>query len=266
VIDAVDLDRHRLQALEAANVGAKVVARHATHAGERSEVKGLGDYVTNVDRESEAAIRAFLKDATPEVPIMAEEGGGDSSDLYWAVDPLDGTTNFMIGFPAVSVSVALIANGRPVAAAVRAPFLDLSFSAAHEQGAHEAGRRLRVSDRPAERAIVATALPFRARELMERYRPVLDEVFANTEDIRRAGSAALELAWVSAGVWDGYFELNLKVWDAAAGALLVLESGGVVTDWAGGDRYLSGDVLAGSPQTHETLLRAASGASAAGKR
>jgi myo-inositol-1(or 4)-monophosphatase len=95
---------------------------------------------------------------------------------------------------------------------------------------------------------------------MDRYRPMLEAAFERTEDIRRAGSAALELAWVAAGVWDGYFELNLSVWDVAAGALLVQEAGGVVTDWAGGDEYLKGDVLAGSPQTHAALLEAAKSA------
>jgi myo-inositol-1(or 4)-monophosphatase len=150
----------------------------------------------------------------------------------------------------------LISEGRPVVAAIRAPHLQLDFTAAWGCGAQSGYRTLHVSDRPPKRAIVATALPFRERSLMTRYRPVLDEVFERTEDVRRVGSAALDLAWVAAGVWDGYFELNLKVWDVAAGALLVQEAGGVVTDWEGGDGFLNGDVLAGSPQTHAALLEA----------
>ena len=116
---------------------------------------------------------------------------------------------------------------------------------------------MRVSERPVARAIVATALPFRDRSILPRYLPVLEAVFDRVEDIRRPGAAALDLAWVAAGVFDGYFELNLSVWDVAAGALLVQEAGGVVTDWDGGSNYLSGNVMAGSPATHAVLLAAA---------
>ncbi len=252
----MDLKHLRQVAQEAADVGAGIVAARSGRQ-EAARSKGPGDYVTAVDRESEAAIRSFLAGATPDIPVVAEEGGGDRGEAYWAVDPLDGTTNFMIGFPAVSISVGLVFGERPVVGAVCAPLLGLSFVAARGQGAWSGETRLRVSDRPSERAIVATALPFRARASMDRYRPMLEAAFERTEDIRRAGSAALELAWVAAGVWDGYFELNLSVWDVAAGALLVQEAGGVVTDWAGGDEYLKGDVLAGSPQTHAALLEAA---------
>jgi myo-inositol-1(or 4)-monophosphatase len=133
----------------------------------------------------------------------------------------------------------------------------MRFSGAEGQGAWRGRERLTVSARPPERAIVATAFPFRARQRMERYMPVLRGVFERTEDLRRAGSAALELSWTAAGVWDGYFELSLGVWDVAAGALLVREAGGVVTDWDGGDRFLDGDVLAGSPQAHGVLLEEA---------
>ena len=101
------------------------------------------------------------------------------------------------------------------------------------------------------------AFPFRAKSLMPRYTAALEEVLARTEDIRRAGAASLDLAWVACGVFDGYFELNLSVWDLAAGALLVEEAGGVVSDWEGGPRYLEGNILAGSPQTHAVLLDAA---------
>jgi myo-inositol-1(or 4)-monophosphatase len=249
--------RLRQVAFEAVSVGSAIVrSRFVEHAA-MGEVKGAGDYVTTVDRESEDAIRSFLQRATPDIGVLAEESGGQRGDRFWAVDPLDGTTNFLLGFPVVAVSVALIEQGRPVAGAVQGPMLELSFSASRGGGAWSGSRRIRVSDRPPERAVIAMALPFRAKSLFPGYTAALEEVFARTEDIRRAGAASLDLAWVACGVFDGYFELNLSVWDVAAGALLVEEAGGVVTDWEGGSGYLSGNVIAGSPQTHALLLEAA---------
>lgn len=243
----------------AAAEGSGVVAAGFGQPGAGGEPKGrTGDWVTRTDRESELAIRDLLAGATPDIPVLGEEGGGTVGARYWAVDPLDGTTNFLLGFPVVAVSVALVQDGRPVVGAIRAPILGLSFTAARGAGAWCAGARLHVSDREPGRAVVATALPFRERTLLPGYLPVLEAVFARVEDIRRAGAAALDLAWVAAGVFDGYFELNLSPWDVAAGALLVEEAGGVATDWDGGPGYLGGDVLAGSPRTHPVLLGAAS--------
>jgi myo-inositol-1(or 4)-monophosphatase len=252
-----DQERLRQFAVEAVALGSAIVrARFLEHTA-KGEVKGAGDYVTAVDRESEDAIRSFLQRATPDIPVLAEESGGERGDRFWAVDPLDGTTSFLLGFPVVAVSVALIEQGRPLAGAVQGPMLELSFSAFRGGGAWSGSRRIRVSDRPPERAVIAMALPFRAKSVLPRYMAALEDVFARTEDIRRAGAASLDLAWVACGVFDGYFELNLSVWDVAAGALLVEEAGGVVTDWEGGSGYLSGNVIAGSPQTHGVLLEAA---------
>jgi myo-inositol-1(or 4)-monophosphatase len=157
----------------------------------------------------------------------------------------------------VAVSIALVVDGRPEVAVVEAPLLGLTFHAVRGGGAWSGDDPMRVSARPPERGIVATALPFRQRSLLPRYQPVLRRVFDRVEDVRRAGAAALDLAWVAAGVFDGYFELTLSVWDVAAGGLIVEEAGGLVTDWDGGSDYLSGNVLAGSPATHEVLLAAA---------
>jgi len=242
---------------EAADIGAEIVLRRFGEHATKGELKGAGDYVTSVDRESEEALRAFLQRSTPHIPVLAEESGGERGDRYWAVDPLDGTTNFLLGFPVVAVSIALIQDGRPVVGAVRGPLLGLSFSGARGQGSWSGSERLRVSRRPPERAVIAMAFPFRAKSLMPRYTAALQEVLARTEDVRRAGAASLDLAWVAAGVFDGYLELNLSVWDVAAGALLVEEAGGVVTDWDGGSGYLSGNIVAGSPETHRVLLDAA---------
>ena len=265
-MDPDELDHLVVVAEEAARVGAAVVARSARDRGlgqaepaAEPERKGPGDYVTAVDRESEMTIRRYLDSATPDVPVFAEEGGGQKGSRYWAVDPLDATTNFLIGFPVVAVSVALLVDGRPVVGAIRAPLLGVEFAAARGRGARSGSSKLRVSDRPPERAIVATALPFRKKHLLPRYLPVLDSVFARIEDVRRAGAAALDLAWVAAGVFDGYFELGMSVWDVAAGALMVEEAGGVVSDWEGGPAYLGGDIMAGSPLTHRVLVEEARG-------
>lgn len=257
----MDLETLRPVAEAAAAEGAAIVARRFGRINSPPEHKGrAGDWVTSADWESEAAIRASLERATPDIPMIGEEGGGDRGPRYWTVDPIDGTTNFLLGFPVVAVSVALVVEGRPEVAAIRAPILDLAFSAVRGRGARCGDRSITVSPREPRRAIVATALPFREGPLLPRYLPVLRAVFDRIEDIRRAGAAALDLAWVAAGVFDGYFELNQSEWDVAAGALLVEEAGGVVSDWEGGPSYLAGNVIAGSPATHGVILEAVRGA------
>lgn len=220
------------------------------------ETKSAGDYVTATDHRSEAAILEVLAREAPGIAVLAEEGGGVRADSMWAVDPLDGTTNFTRGFPVVAVSVGLVEAGVPVVGVVIAPFLNLEFAVARGAGATLNGDRLpQLSHVDPSRAVVATAYPFRKRELLSRYRPVVDGAAQRFEDLRRAGAAALDLAWTAAGTFDGYFELTLKPWDVAAGAALVLEVGGRVTDWSGGDSWLeTGDVFAASPAVHKVLL------------
>jgi myo-inositol-1(or 4)-monophosphatase len=245
----------------AARLGGEVVAA-ALGAGAAVDVKGAGDYVTDVDRRSEHAIATFLEGATG-VPVVGEERGGEAVERYWLVDPLDGTTNFVHGFWAVGVSVALVEGGRPTAGAVHAPSLGQTWVAARGRGAWaalgegEGRRRLAVSGRPVERAVVGTGFPFRRKELLGRYLGVFRGALERFEDLRRPGAAALDLAWVAAGVFEGFFELALAPWDVAAGALLIQEAGGVVTDWAGGEGWMAGDVLAGPPAVHEALLELA---------
>ena len=254
-------------ARRAAEAGGDVVRSAAVPpSGPDVEAKGAGDYVTDVDRASEAAIASLLRAETPAVPMVGEEGGGTSGDRYWVVDPLDGTTNFLHGFPVVGVSVALIESGRPTAGCVHAPFLRETYVGAQGVGAwveRKGGRPtpLRVSVRPADRAIVGTGFPFRHEELRPRYLRALVGALARFEDLRRPGAASLDLAWVAAGVFDGFFELGLSVWDVAAGGLLVEEAGGLVSDWAGGEGWLGGDILAGPPAVHATLLELAEAAS-----
>jgi myo-inositol-1(or 4)-monophosphatase len=247
-------------ALRAARAGARVlIDGKLPRPGGPAETKGAGDYVTAFDRQSEAAILEVLAREAPGVAVLAEERGGTRAGTMWAVDPLDGTTNFTRGFPVVAVSVGLLHEGVPVAGVVIAPFLGLEFAASAGKGATLNGERLPAL-RPLDpsRAVVATGFPFRNKSRMPRYRPVMEGALQRFEDLRRAGAAALDLAWTAAGSFDGYFELNLNPWDVAAGAALVLEVGGLVSDWSGGDRWIeTGDILAAPPAVHEVLLKLA---------
>jgi myo-inositol-1(or 4)-monophosphatase len=253
-----DLPALLVAAERAARTGGRVVLDGA--GGASAETKGAGDYVTEVDRASEHAIRGVLREATPDVPVVGEEAGGAGGDRWWVVDPLDGTTNFLHGFPAVAVSVALVSEDRPVVGAVHAPFLDETYLGARGLGARVvrrdgAGRPLAVSGRGPDRAVVGTGFPFRRKDLLPRYLATMEAALARFEDLRRPGAAALDLAWVAAGVFDGFFELALNPWDVAAGGLLIEEAGGVVSDWEGGPGWLGGDILAGPPAVHAELRR-----------
>lgn len=246
----------KLAVAAAAAASELVVRAHESTAALIGEVKSPGDYVTEVDRAAERAAIEVLNAGAPDIPILAEEAGGSRSERMWVVDPIDGTTNFLRGFPVVGVSVALVEDGRPVVGAVAAPLLGARWSAAKGQGATDhRGRRLAVSTHPGA-GIVATGFPFRRKERLPRYLPVMERALTRFEDLRRAGAASLDLAYVGAGVFDGFFELGLGIWDIAAGALLVTEAGGVVTDWAGDADavFQSGNILAGTPAWHQAML------------
>ena len=241
----------------AAHAGGTIVAEHFGAAGNARE-KAPGDWVSDVDTSSEAAVRAALERDAPSLPVYGEEGGGVRGDVGWLVDPLDGTANFLHGFPAVGVSVALVERGVPVVGVVHAPLLGVTYTGRRGGGAFSNGEAMMVSARDADRAICATGFPFRAKaERLDEYLPVFEAALRRFEDLRRAGSASLDLAWTAAGVFEGYFEQALGPWDVAAGALLVREAGGVVTDWSGDDRawLASGDIVAGSPAVHSELVK-----------
>jgi myo-inositol-1(or 4)-monophosphatase len=247
-------------ALRAARAGARVLIDGGLRRpGGAVDVKGAGDYVTASDRQSEAAILDVLKHEAPGIAVLAEERGGTRATTMWAVDPLDGTTNFTRGFPVVAVSVGLLDRGVPVLGVVIAPFLKLEFAASRGKGATLNGDRLpRLRALDPAKAVVATGFPFRNKTLLPRYRPVVEGALQRFEDLRRAGAAALDMAWTAAGTFDGYFELNLNTWDVAAGAALVMEVGGKVSDWSGGDAWVEkGDIFAAAPAVHEVLLELA---------
>jgi myo-inositol-1(or 4)-monophosphatase len=258
----MNTERRRLVAAAeaAARAGGAVVADHFGRLASGIATKAPGDYVSEVDLESEATIRECLAKEAPGVTFFGEEGGGKRGDgLGWVVDPLDGTANFLHGFPVVGVSVALVEAGRPVAGVVHAPLLGETYTAAAGEGAWRDGRRLTVADRGVERSILLTGFPFKIKHRLGEYRRVFEGAFLAAEDLRRPGAASLDLAWTAAGVFDGFFELGLGPWDVAAGALLIAEAGGVVTDWSGDPAawFRTGDVLAGPPPVHRMLLELA---------
>jgi myo-inositol-1(or 4)-monophosphatase len=251
-------------AMAAAQAAGDVIRSARRDAGPlQTERKGVGDYVTAVDHAAEAAAVTLLVAAEPSIDVLAEERGGEVSARMWVIDPLDGTTNFLRGFPEVGVSIALVEDGVPVVGVVTAPLTGGVWSAIAGQGAFDApGRRLDISG-SAGTGVVATGFPFRRPDVRPRYLPVMTAAMETFEDLRRAGAASLDLAYSASGVWDGFFELNLALWDIAAGSLLVREARGVVTDW-GGDPvavFRSGDILAGAPAWHERMLSIARGAS-----
>jgi myo-inositol-1(or 4)-monophosphatase len=221
--------------------------------------KAPGDWVSAADLASEAAVRDVLGRES-RLPVYGEEAGGDTFETGWLVDPLDGTANFLHRFDAVGVSVGLIADGVPVAGAVYAPLFDRCYTAARGHGAFRDGVPIRVSDRAPGQAIVATGFPFRRKDLLDRYERAFGAALRRFEDLRRAGAASLDLCWAAEGVFDGFFELRLGPWDVAAGAVIVREAGGVVTDWAGDDRawLRSGDIVAAPAAVHAELLAIAS--------
>jgi len=255
-VGALDLDALLGIARHAARAGGEVV-RAGFGAAHDARSKAPGDWVSQVDTNSERVVRAALLEGAPEFPVHGEEEGGERAAVGWLVDPLDGTANFLHAFPIVGVSIALVANGEPVVAVVHAPMLDETYWATAGGGAWRDGTPLQVSVRAVEEAICATGFPFRKkRERLDEYFPVFERALRTFEDLRRAGSASLDLAWSAAGVFDGYFEQALAPWDVAAGALLVREAGGVVTDWAG-DAHAwlhSGDIVAAPPAVHARIL------------
>lgn len=251
----LELDRLGLVAEEAARAGGEVLRRTFGRVDD-VRAKAPGDWVSEADIESEQVVRDLLARAVPDLAFFGEEAGGEHRQVGWYVDPLDGTANFLHRFDAVGVSVALVANDRPVVGVVHAPLLERTYSAVEGGGAFRDGHPIRVSDRAVDESICATGFPFRAKDTVgARYLEAFRAAFTTFEDLRRVGAASLDLCWVAEGVFDGFFEFRLGTWDVAAGALLVREAGGIVTDWTGDpDAWLrSGDILAGSPEVHAAL-------------
>jgi myo-inositol-1(or 4)-monophosphatase len=222
------------------------------------QMKGQSDFVTRIDKECESIIIDAILSRFPDHHIMAEEtpGGVLEEGFTWVIDPLDGTTNFIHGFPFVAVSIAVCLGKVAVAGVVLDPIRQELFSATRGGGATLNGRRLRVRNGVSlEQALVATGFPFRSKGVLEAYMKVFQSVFFNTSGIRRAGAAALDLAYLAAGRVDGFWEVGLKSWDVAAGSLLVEEAGGTVSDYWGTDNYIqNGHIVGGTDGVYQFLL------------
>ena len=223
------------------------------------ESKRQNDFVTEVDRAAEAAIIAVLDEAYPNHSILAEESGaskGSQGEFVWIIDPLDGTTNFIHGVPQFAVSIGLKHKGVMTQGVVFDPVKNELFTATRGAGAYLNDKRMRVGKRDRiNDALIGTGFPFSKIDLLERYIAMFRKVTLNCAGIRRPGAAALDLAYVAAGRFDGFWEMGLAPWDMAAGALLVQEAGGLVGDFAGEGDYLeSGEIVAGSPKVFAQLL------------
>ena len=223
------------------------------------EVKARNDFVSEVDRQAESLIIEELLKAYPGHGILAEESGViEGEDEYrWIIDPLDGTTNFLHGFPHYAVSIACEHRGRLVHAVIYDPYKQELFAASRGDGATLNNRRIRVASlKTVQGALLATGFPFRNPDQLDEFIKTFSAFFSKATDVRRAGSAALDLAYVAAGRLDGYWEDGLGAWDIAAGALIVREAGGLVTDFNGDANSLeNGQAVAGNPRIIGDLLR-----------
>lgn len=245
-------------AVEAAHAAANIMRRQMQHVDAIPfERKARHDYVTEVDKACEAEIVREIKRFYPDHSFQCEEGGASGeSDALWIIDPLDGTSNYMHGIPHFAVSIAQQVKGRTEHGVVYDPMRDEMFTASRGSGAFLNQKRIRAASRTSlESAVVATAFPFRQRDKLQAYARLFQAVFAKTEDFRRAGTASLDLAWVAAGRLDAFFEIGLKPWDVAAGALLVREAGGVVLDFQGNDSVEDSGTIVAAPYKLMTPLQ-----------
>lgn len=246
-------------AVRAAREAGRVITRNFNRVDRLTITdKGRNDFVSEVDRNSEAAIINVLREKYPHHAILAEESGSHAGNEYqWIIDPLDGTTNFLHGVPQFAVSIALKVKGRLEIGVVYDPLKEEMYTASRGEGALLNDRKIRVSNRKGlEGALLGTGLPYRDFRYMENYMGMLKDLIQDTAGIRRPGSAALDFAYVACGRTDGFWELGLSEWDFAAGALLVREAGGLVTDIAGGEQFLdTGNVIAGGIKVHNAMLR-----------
>ena len=222
--------------------------------------KGPADFVSEADRRAEKIIYETLLKARPKYGFLMEERGavaGEDISNRWIVDPLDGTLNFLHGLPHFCVSIALERDGELFAGVIYEPISDQMFWAEKGQGAHLNGRRLRVSvRRELDESVFATGIPFRGRDGHEPFLAQLGEVMAVSAGVRRFGAAALDLAYVAAGRYEGFWEQGLNSWDMAAGIVILREAGGMVSDFAGRKRMLeSGEIVATNGILHDELRK-----------
>ncbi len=252
-------EAQRDAAVEAAKAGGAILMGHWRQLDPATvQEKTKNDLVSIADQESEAAIHAVLEQAFPQYGWLGEEtGAAGDTERKWIVDPLDGTLNFIQGFPQWCVSIALWDAAGPAVGVVWDPLKGDLFVATRGDGATWNGRPMQVSAHPGlDGAFLATGFAYQLGERFPRWRDSLDRIWPRAKAIRRAGSAALDLAHTAAGIYDGFWEMGLQPWDLGAGVLLVSEAGGLLSDWEGGETWAStGNLVAGNPLVQRGLIR-----------
>ncbi|HET8817164.1 inositol-1-monophosphatase [Pseudidiomarina aestuarii] len=247
-------------AVRAARAAGKILVKNfGVEADINVQAKSQNDFVSEIDQAAESAIIRSIQKVFPDHTFLAEESGetgGKDADHQWIIDPLDGTTNYLRGIPHFAISIAYQFKGVTQVAVIYDPLREELFTATKGAGVQLNGKRLRVkARRDLQGALLATGFPFKRKDLLETYQNVFAALFEDAADMRRNGSAALDLAYVAAGRMDGFWEFSLERWDIAAGALMVREAGGLITDFGGGHGYMtSGNVVAGNPKVVQGIL------------
>jgi myo-inositol-1(or 4)-monophosphatase len=247
-------------AIEAARLAGKIILDNIGRISKEDiGLKQASDFVTRVDRDSETAIINTIKERFPRHFILAEESikETETDTFRWIIDPLDGTTNYIHGYPVFSVSIALQCRKEVITGVIFDPLKNELFSAEKGKGAFLNGRPITVSAVSAlQGSLITTGFPFRKKEFINEYLKLFKNIFNKVSDLRRAGSAALDLAYVACGRCEAFFEIGLNPWDVAAGSIIIKEAGGIVTDFGGGKGYLlTGNIVAGNPAVHKKILR-----------
>ncbi|MFM8333001.1 MAG: inositol monophosphatase family protein [Candidatus Methylumidiphilus sp.] len=256
------MDPMLTMAVRAARAAGDLIMRSADRIDTLTiTAKGRNDFVSEVDRQAEQEIVSILSRAYPSHAFLGEEGGRHGlpkGEFTWVIDPLDGTTNFLHGFPQFAVSIALLHKGGVDCGVVYDPVRQELFTAKRGGGATLNDRRLRVTpQKNLLGALLGTGFPFKDQRHNDAYFGMFRELMKDAAGIRRPGSAALDLAWVACGRMDGFWEIGLMPWDIAAGVLLVMEAGGIVTDFDGGAKYFeTGNVLTANPKLHAQMAAA----------
>jgi len=246
-------------AVKAAKLAGQIIVEHLGKISKKDiDLKKASDFVTIVDKESEKVIIDTIKKHFPDHLFLAEESlkecGGET--YRWIIDPLDGTTNYIHSYPVFSVSIALEYKEEIIVGVILDPLRDELFWTEKGAGAYLNCAPVEVSKVEMSESLITTGFPFRSKEMIDTYMKLFKNVFLKVGDLRRSGSAALDLAYLACGRCDGFFEFGLSPWDIAAGSLLIKEAGGIVTDFGGGNDYIwTGNIVAGNPEIHKEILK-----------
>jgi myo-inositol-1(or 4)-monophosphatase len=246
-------------AMEAAKIGGTILRNgFGTIRQDQIGLKGTGDFVSELDHQSEQAIIQHIKKTFPDHSVLAEESGqaGEPSSIQWCIDPLDGTANYVQEIGHFSISIAVLKGNSVLLGVIYDPMRDEMFHAVRNEGAFLNSQKIRVSEKnDFSRAMLTTGFPWRSRPHLDSYLSSFKDIFLKSAGVRRMGSAALDLSYTACGRFDGFWEMGLKSWDISAGILMVKEAGGVVSDFNGGDNTMnSGNVVASNHRLHPVIV------------